>query len=70
MKRFISFRNPRWLFALAGLLLLVGFLVPVLMVMGILPLGFFLSFLAWGSSVSGLFLGMMAVALMRLEQED
>jgi hypothetical protein len=46
------------------ILMLLGFILPVLMVMRILPLGFFLSFLSWTSSVAGLFLSVIAVAYM------
>jgi hypothetical protein len=57
-------KNPRLLLSLSLILLLLGFLLPLLMVMRILPLGFFLSFLAWASSVSGLLLGLISVAMM------
>lgn len=57
-------RSPRFLFTLGLILMLLGFILPVLMVMRILPLGFFLSFLSWTSSVAGLFLSVIAVAYM------
>ena len=57
-------RSPRFLLTLGMLLMLLGFILPVLMVMRILPLGFFLSFLSWTSSVAGLFLSVIAVAYM------
>ena len=57
-------RSPRFLLSLGLILMLLGFILPVLMVMRILPLGFFLSFLSWTSSVAGLFLSVIAVAYM------
>ena len=57
-------RYPRFLLSLGMILMLLGFILPVLMVMRILPLGFFLSFLSWTSSVAGLFLSVIAVAYM------
>ena len=55
-------RSPRFLLNLGLILMLLGFILPVLMVMRILPLGFFLSFLSWACSVAGLFLGVIGVA--------
>ncbi len=55
-------RSPRFLLTLGLILMLLGFIIPLLMVMRILPLGFFLSFLSWASSVAGLFLSVIAVA--------
>ena len=57
-------RSPRFLLTLGMILMLLGFILPVLMVMRILPLGFLLSFLSWTSSVAGLFLSVIAVAYM------
>lgn len=57
-------RSPRFLLALGLILMLTGFLLPTLMVMRILPLGFALSFISWASSVAGLFIGVIAVAMM------
>lgn len=57
-------RSPRLLLTFGLFLMLLGFLLPTLMVMRILPLGFFLSFLSWAASVTGLFLGAIAVAMM------
>lgn len=55
-------RSPRFFLNLGLILMLLGFILPVLMVMRILPLGFFLSFLSWAFSVAGLFLGVIGVA--------
>lgn len=57
-------RSPRFLLVLGLILMLLGFFLPLLMVMRILPLGFLLSFLSWAFSVAGMFLGVIAVATM------
>jgi uncharacterized membrane protein len=44
-------------------LVLFGFVGPFLMVLGILPLSYALSFLSFGASVVGLFLGLIGSAL-------
>lgn len=55
-------RSPRFFLSLGLILMLLGFILPVLMVMRILPLGFILSILSWAFSVAGLFLGVIGVA--------
>ena len=57
-------RSPRLFLTLGLILMLVGFILPTLMVMRILPRGFFRSFVSWAASVSGIFLGVIAVAMM------
>jgi hypothetical protein len=48
---------------LAGfLLVLLGFVLPLLMTLQIINPTFFLSFLSWGSTVGGLFLGLIGAA--------
>ncbi|MFZ5911815.1 MAG: hypothetical protein ACOYYU_17540 [Chloroflexota bacterium] len=54
--------NPRALLFLALGLLLFGWLMPFLMVLRLLESTFFLNFLSWGASVSGFYLGIVAVA--------
>jgi hypothetical protein len=61
--------SSRFLLTLGLILMLVGFFLPTLMVMRVLPLGFLLGFLSWTSSVSGLFLGVIAVAMMTQTRE-
>jgi hypothetical protein len=56
-------RSPRFLLALGVILLILGWVFPFLMVLKILPSTFFLNFLSWGASVSGLFLGMIGMAM-------
>jgi hypothetical protein len=54
--------KPRTLLFIALGLLLFGWVMPFLMVIHVLESTFFLSFLSWGASVGGLYLGVMAVA--------
>ncbi len=44
------------------LLVLSGFVIPLLMVMQIIPSGFLLGLLSFAASVSGLFLGLIGAA--------
>lgn len=65
--------RPNRLF-LAGLALVVaGAVLPFLMVIGVLPNSLWLSFLAYISSVAGLFLGILSAAAIfatRRRQDD
>jgi hypothetical protein len=54
--------EPRFLLSLGLILLFTGWVIPLLMIMHIIPSTFFLNFVAWGASVSGLFLGFIGVA--------
>ncbi len=56
------------LIALGFILALLGAVLPFLMVIQLLPASFFLSFLAYGSSVAGLWLGMMGAVRAFLER--
>lgn len=51
----------KWPLALAVVLLLLGAILPFSMVVGWLRSTFLLNFLAYGSSVSGLFLGFWGI---------
>lgn len=55
-------KSPRFLLTLGMVLLLLGWILPFLMVVKIVPSTFFLNFFSWGASVSGLFLGMIGLA--------
>ncbi len=55
-------RSPRFLIGLGLFLMLLGIVIPFFMILKLLPLGFFLSFLAYGSSVTGLAVGTIGVA--------
>jgi membrane associated rhomboid family serine protease len=54
--------NPRTLLFLALGLLLFGWVMPFLMVLRLVESTFFLNFISWGASVSGFYLGIVAVA--------
>jgi hypothetical protein len=56
----ISNWDPRLLFLIGFILLLVGFFLPVLMIMQFIPSTFFLNFLSYGASFLGLMLGFSA----------
>lgn len=56
-------RRYPWLIILIGfLLVLLGFVVPFLMVIGILPSTFALNFFSYAASISGLVLGLVGLA--------
>jgi membrane associated rhomboid family serine protease len=54
--------KPRALLFIALGLLLFGWVMPFLMVIHAVESTFTLNFLAWGASVAGLYLGVIAVA--------
>jgi hypothetical protein len=62
--------NPRFLLSLGLILLIVGWLIPVLILMYIIPSTFLLNFLGWGLSVSGLFLGFIGAAMLGRMDND
>jgi hypothetical protein len=51
--------NPKRMILLGFFLVLLGFILPFLMVLQIVETTFFLSFLSWGATASGLFLGII-----------
>lgn len=55
--------RPYSLFLIGFVLVLAGAVLPFLMVMGVLQTSFLLSFIAYGVSVGGLFLGVLAMAV-------
>jgi hypothetical protein len=63
--------SPRFLFTLGLILLLTGWIIPLLIIMRVIPSTFFLNFLSWGMSVAGLFLGFVGGAMwVRMNKED
>lgn len=53
-------------FIIAGfLLVLVGFLLPLLMTLRVIQASFLLSFLSYGASMGGLILGLVGAAMAR-----
>jgi hypothetical protein len=57
-------RSPRFLLTLGLFLMLLGIFLPFMMVIHVIESTFFLNFLSWGASVSGLVLGMIGIALL------
>jgi hypothetical protein len=55
--------SPRFLLTIGLILLFVGWIIPLLIIMRVIPSTFFLNFLSWGMSVSGLFLGFIGGAM-------
>ena len=55
--------SPRFLFGIGLLLLLTGWIIPLLIIMRMLPSTFLLNFFSWTCSVAGLFLGFVGGAL-------
>lgn len=55
--------SPRFLLILGSVLLLVGWTIPLLTLMRMIPSTFFLNFIGWGASVAGLFLGFFGGAM-------
>ncbi|HSG44377.1 MAG TPA: hypothetical protein VLA72_14605 [Anaerolineales bacterium] len=55
--------SPRFLLTLGLILLLAGWITPLLIIMRVIPSTFFLNFLSWGMSVAGLFLGFVSGAM-------
>ncbi len=54
--------HPLKLVAIGFLLVLCGFLVPLLMVVQILEANYVVGFLSYGASIAGLFLGLIGTA--------
>jgi len=56
--------HPRYIILLGFFLVLMGFVLPFIMVLHIVQPSFLLSFLSWGSSVAGLFLGIIGASML------
>ncbi len=55
--------SPLQMIALGFVLVLVGVLLPLLMVLGVIPPGFALSFISYAASFCGLLLGITGSAM-------
>jgi len=63
--------SPRFLLILGMILLLIGWIIPLAIIMRVIPSTFLLNFLSWGASVAGLFLGFIGGAMwVRMNKED
>jgi hypothetical protein len=54
--------NPFYIIGIGFGLVMVGFILPLLMVLRVIPSTFLLNFLAYGSSIVGLVLGTIGAA--------
>jgi len=57
--------NPKFLLPVGFVLVLFGAVAPFLMVMGVLESTFFMNFLSFGTSIVGLFLGLLGISTYR-----
>jgi glucan phosphoethanolaminetransferase (alkaline phosphatase superfamily) len=55
--------QPRNLILIGFVLLLLGFVIPFLIVVRVIPSTFFLNFLSYAASMLGLFLGMIGAVM-------
>ena len=62
--------NPRFLLSLGLILLIMGWAIPFLIIMYVIPSTLFLNFLSWGLSVAGLFLGFIGAAMLGRVDND
>jgi len=62
--------SPRFLLGLGLIFLFMGWLIPVLIILYIIPSNLFLNFLGWGLSVSGLFPGFSGAAMLGRVDND
>jgi hypothetical protein len=63
--------SPRFFFILGSILLLIGWVIPLLIIMRMIPPTFVLNFFGWSASVSGLFLGFLGGAMwVKMNRED
>jgi len=63
--------SPRFLMILGVIFMLMGIILPYLMIMHVLTSTFFLNFLTWGISMTGLALGTIGFGMsVRLRQDD
>ncbi len=51
--------NPKVLIPIAAVLLVLGFILPMLMVLQIIPSTFFLNFFSYGASLVGIIMGLL-----------
>lgn len=59
----MRFFSSLQIIAIAFVLVVVGFLIPLFMVLGIIKASFLLSFLGYAASFTGLILGIIGTAL-------
>jgi len=60
--------NPRFLIPVGFFLVVLGVVIPFLMMIHVLESTFFLNFIAFIASVSGVFFGMLGAAMYRISR--
>lgn len=66
-----TMNSPRFFFILGSILLLVGWIIPLLILMKMIESTFLLNFFGWSASVAGLFLGFLGGAMwVKMNKED
>ncbi len=71
MSQVVEMNNPIMLILVGFVLVLTGAVLPFLMVIRVVEPTFFLSFLSYGASVSGIFLGVLGSAMyVRIHRRD
>ncbi len=56
--------SPKALLGIGFVLLVIGFVLPFLMMLDVIPSSFFLNFFSFGASTLGLFLGIIGIAIL------
>lgn len=62
--------HPRNIILIGFVLVLIGFVVPLAITLGLIPSTWFLNFSSFAASVSGLFLGLIGAALYSRKRKD
>lgn len=66
----MNLKDPRKLIVIGFFLLLLGFVLPVLMVVHVIHTSLWLSILSHGASISGLTLGLFGIAMVSKIEES
>lgn len=64
----MSILSPTGMIVTGLVLVVVGFIIPFLMTIGVMQPGFLLAFLSYAASMAGLFLGLIGAALYARER--
>ncbi len=62
--------SPLGMIGLGFILVLLGFVIPLLMVIDVIQAGFLLAFLGYAASMAGLMLGLIGTALYARERRQ
>ncbi len=56
--------DPKALLAIGLVLMIIGWILPFLMMLDVIPSSFFLNFFSFAASTLGLFLGIIGIAIL------